>query len=71
MVRAAALDEGVLREILQLVEGRVVVQVANLQIILEAEDFIGLEQGGIVLQSGTTDRSFKLIVTLTDGTSWQ
>ena len=33
---------------------------------------IGLvEQGGIVLQSGTTDRSFKLIVTLTDGTSWQ
>ena len=30
-----------------------------------------VEQGGIVLQSGTTDRSFKLIVTLTDGTSWQ
>ena len=29
------------------------------------------EEGGIVLQSGTTDRSFKLIVTLTDGTSWQ
>lgn len=30
-----------------------------------------VEEGGIVLQSGTTDRSFKLIVTLTDGTSWQ
>ena len=30
-----------------------------------------VEKGGIVLQSGTTDRSFKLIVTLTDGTSWQ
>lgn len=30
-----------------------------------------IEQGGIVLQSGTTDRSFKLIVTLTDGSSWQ
>lgn len=30
-----------------------------------------VEQGGIVLQSGTTDRSFKLIVNLTDGTSWQ
>lgn len=30
-----------------------------------------VEQGGIVLQSGTTDRSFKLIVKLTDGTSWQ
>lgn len=30
-----------------------------------------VEQGGITLQSGTTDRSFKLIVTLTDGTSWQ
>lgn len=30
-----------------------------------------VEQGGIVLRSGTTDRSFKLIVTLTDGTSWQ
>lgn len=30
-----------------------------------------VEQGGIVLQSGTTDRSFKLIVALTDGTSWQ
>ena len=30
-----------------------------------------VEQGGIVLRSGTTDRSFKLIVNLTDGTSWQ
>ena len=30
-----------------------------------------VEEGGIVLKSGTTDRSFKLIVTLTDGTSWQ
>ena len=30
-----------------------------------------VEEGGIVLRSGTTDRSFKLIVTLTDGTSWQ
>ena len=30
-----------------------------------------VEQGGIVLRSGTTDRSFKLLVTLTDGTSWQ
>ena len=30
-----------------------------------------VEEGGITLQSGTTDRSFKLIVTLTDGTSWQ
>ena len=30
-----------------------------------------VEEGGIILQSGTTDRSFKLIVTLTDGTSWQ
>ena len=30
-----------------------------------------VEQGGIVLRSGTTDRSFKLIVTLTNGTSWQ
>ena len=30
-----------------------------------------VEEGGIVLQSGTTDRSFKLIVTLSDGTSWQ
>lgn len=28
-------------------------------------------EGGITLKSGTTDRSFKLIVTLTDGTSWQ
>ena len=30
-----------------------------------------VEEGGITLRSGTTDRSFKLIVTLTDGTSWQ
>ena len=40
--------------------------------VISAPIDLGLvEQGGIVLQSGTTDRSFKLIVTLTDGTSWQ
>ena len=30
-----------------------------------------VQEGGITLQTGSTDRSFKLLITLTDGTSWQ
>lgn len=30
-----------------------------------------VQEGGITLQTGSTDRSFKLLINLTDGTSWQ
>lgn len=30
-----------------------------------------VREGGITLQTGSTDRSFKLLINLTDGTSWQ